>query len=123
METRPYFLFGDILSNAVAGFVVGGVAALVTQPGWPAAAVMPIGMFLGMILATPIQIVCGIFFGAFEVMIPMMFTGMAAGMIIPMQAAGAPLTPIDGALRGIGIGMAVLAFTYIANAFLSGETR
>jgi hypothetical protein len=123
METRPYFVFGDILSSALAGFVVGAVAALATQPGWPMAAVMPLGMLFGMVLAAPVQIVCSMFFGAFEVMIPMMLTGMAAGMIVPMKAAATPLTPMDGALWGAGIGMTVLGLTYAANAFLAGDTE
>ncbi len=123
METRPYFLFGDMLSSALAGLVVGAAAALVTQPGWPMPAVMPLGMLFGMILAVPVQIVCSMFFGAFEVMIPMMLTGMAAGMVVPMKAAATALTPMDGGLWGAGIGIAVLCFTYAANCFIAGDTE
>jgi len=123
MEARPYFLFGDILSSALAGCVVGVAGALITQPGWPMALVMPLGMLLGMIIAAPVQIVCSIFFGAFEVMIPMMLAGMAAGMVIPMKALSTPLTPLDGAIWGGGIGIAALAFTYLTNALLAGDAK
>lgn len=123
METRPYFLFGDVLSSALAGCAVGVAAALITQPGWPMALVMPLGMLLGMIVAVPLQIVCSIFFGAFEVMIPMMLAGMVAGMVVPMKALSIPLSAMDGAIWGGGIGIAVLTFTYIANTLLAGDAK
>ena len=84
---------------------------------------MPAGMVLGMVLALPLQFICGVFFGAFEVMLPMMLTGMMTGMIVASAAATRGLPWERGALWGAGLGVAVLAFTCLANAFLQGEVR
>ena len=123
MESRPYFLLGDIFSNGVLGALAGTSCAALVGESWKMLPAMLVGMLLGMALAAPLQFVCGIFFGAFEVMLPMMLTGMMTGMVIAMVAATRELPWDRGALWGAGLGVAVLAFTYLANAFLEGEVR
>ena len=87
MESRPYFLLGDIFSNGVLGALAGTSCAALVGESWKMLPAMLVGMLLGMALAAPLQFVCGIFFGAFEVMLPMMLTGMMTGMVIAMVAA------------------------------------
>jgi hypothetical protein len=123
METRPYFLFGDILSNTLLGATVGALAAVCVNDRWPMLLAMAAGMLAAMLLAALFGAVLGIFFGAFEVMIPLMLTGMIAGMAIPMRAATQPLAVFAGAKEGAAIGLLVLAGTYILNALLRGKER
>jgi hypothetical protein len=123
METRPYFLFGDILSNTLLGAILGALAAVAVSPRWPMLLAMAAGMIAGMLLSIVLGVLGGMLFGAFELMIPMMLTGMAAGMAIPMRAAMQPLTPLAGAGLGAAIGLLALAATYILNAFLHGKER
>ncbi len=123
MESRPYFLLGDILSNAALGGLAGMSCAGLVGESWNMLLAMLAGMVLGMVLALPVQFICGVFFGAFEVMLPMMLTGMTTGMIIAAVAATRELPWDRGALWGAGLGVAVLAFTYLANAVLQGEVR
>jgi hypothetical protein len=123
METRPYFIFGDVISSVLAGAAVGAVMAALISVAWPMPATMLAGMFLGMALCIPIQTACSLLFGAFEVMVPMMLTSMLAGMVVAMRASMLEMPVGEGALWGVCIGLPVLAFTYAANAMLAGEGR
>lgn len=115
-EKRPYFVIGDLVSNAGAGAVVGSTIALVVGDGWPVPAGMAAGMALGGLVATILSAAASLLFGALEIMLPVMTTGMAAGMLVGMRAAaGSAAAPAaTGALTGV----AVLAATYILNAHL-----
>jgi F0F1-type ATP synthase assembly protein I len=123
METRPYFLFGDILSNTLLGATVGALAAVCVSESWPMLVAMVVGMAAAMLIAAVFGAVLGIFFGAFEVMVPMMLTGMVAGMVIPMRAATQPLELLPAATEGAAIGLLALAATYMLNAVLRGKER
>jgi hypothetical protein len=123
METRPYSLFGDMLSNTLLGASIGTLGAVVITERWPMLLAMVAGMLAGMLLAAVFGTLLGIFFGAFELMVPLMLTGMAAGMAVPMRVAMLPLDPSAGAAWGVAIGLASLAFTYVLNAFLRGKER
>ena len=123
METRLYFIVGDLLSNTFLGGVVGAACSAIFADGWPMFPAMLLGMALGMLIAVPVEFVCGIFFGAFEVMLPMMLTGMAAGMFASMAASLTDLSWPRGALLGVAAGAATLAFTYLANALLTRRVR
>jgi hypothetical protein len=118
METRPYFVFGDLVMNALAGVVVGGLMALVFGPGWNMFVAMIAGMALGMIIALPLSLLGSALFGAMEVMLPVMTSGMLAGMVIPMRAAMHPMSFIDGAEVGGLCGIAIMIVTYIVNAIV-----
>ena len=123
METRPYFLLGDLFVNAIVGSLVGLTCAALLDPSWN----MWLGMFIGMALGMAIALVLSlglfaIFFGAMEVMVPAMLTGMVAGMVVGMAA---PMTEVrlhEGALWGAVLGLASLVFTYAANAVLTRRT-
>ena len=122
METRLRFLLGDLFANATLGMLTALACASLVSENWSPMAAMCAGMLLGMALAFPASIVFGIFFGAFEITIPLMLTGMVAGMAGAMLAATGPL-PVHEAIQcGAVLGIVVLALTYIANAFLRGET-
>jgi hypothetical protein len=123
METRPYFLLGDLASNVLSGAAVGMLCAAVVGASWNHTLAMIVGMVLGMVAILPMQLACNIFFGAFETMLPMMLTGMAAGMVVSMTAADRLVPWQEAALQGAVIGLAVLVFTYVANAILHGEVR
>jgi hypothetical protein len=123
METRLYFLFGDILSNTLLGATVGALAALCFSDRWPMLVAMIVGMFASMILSAIFGALLGILYGAFELMVPLMLTAMVAGMALPMWAAMEPLDPLHAAKIGAAIGLLVLAGTYVLNAALRGKER
>jgi Na+/H+ antiporter NhaC len=123
METRPYFLLGDLASSILSGVVVGLVCAAVIDESWNPTLAMIVGMTVSMLVVFPLQLGCNILFGAFEVMLPTMLTSMAAGMVVPMAAAERAVPWKEAAFQGGVIGLAVLVFTYVANAILRGEVR
>ena len=126
METRPYFIFGDLLANSLAGVLVGLATAALFGPGWNMLIAMFLGMALGMVLSMPVAFPLGALFGAMEVMLPVMTTGMVAGMVVSMAAAMAPITePVSlarGAELGFYSGLATLASCYVANIWIRGRT-
>jgi hypothetical protein len=123
METRLYFLFGDILSNTLLGAMVGALAAFCFNDRWPMLLAMVVGMFASTLLSAIFGALLGILYGAFELMVPLMLTAMVAGMALPMSAAMEPLDPLQAAKIGAAIGLLVLAVTYILNAALRGKER
>ena len=123
METRPYFLLGDLVSNVLVGAIVGVVCAALIDESWSHTWAMIVGMTVSMLVVLPLQFGCNILFGAFEVMLPTMLTSMAAGMVVPMVAAERSLSWEEAAFQGAVIGLAVLVFTYVANGILHGEVR
>ena len=118
METRAYFVIGDLAVNILVGAMVGGLMALMFGPAWNMFAAMIVGMALGMLVSVPLAFVASRLFGAMEVMLPVMTTGMLAGMAVPMVASMAAHTFGDGALMGGVCGLAVFVATYVANAFI-----
>lgn len=123
METRPYFLFGDIFCNTLLGATIGALATISVSDRWSMLIAMVLGMAAGMLLASVFGAVCGILFGAFELMVPLMLTGMIAGMAIPMRAVMGPLDAATAAGFGAATGLLVLAGTYVLNATLRGKER
>jgi hypothetical protein len=123
METRLYFLFGDILSNTLLGAIVGALAAFCFSDRWPMLVAMVVGMFASMLLAAIFGALFGILYGAFELMVPLMLTAMVAGMALPMWATMEPLDPLQAAKLGAASGLVVLAGTYLLNAALRGKER
>lgn len=121
METRPYFVFGDLFANALAGTVVGLAMAALFGPGWNMIVAMFVGMALGMVIAMPIAFPLGALFGAMEVMVPVMTTGMVAGMVVSMAAAMEPVSLARGAQLGLYSGIGTLVACYAANAWIRGR--
>ena len=112
MERRPYFIIGDLLTNAVAGAVVALICTAVFGPAWPLAVAMVAGMFVGSVVGMILAALASVAFGAFEVMLPVMTTGMLVGMLAAPRAVPSPDAAAGGALVGVG----VLAVTYLLNA-------
>ena len=121
METRPYFVFGDLLANASVGALVGVVCAACFGSGWNMVLAMFLCMALGMALSLPFALGFGALFGAMEVMLPVMTTGMLAGMVASMAGAMEGLALARGATLGLWSGLAVVVVTYVANALIRGR--
>lgn len=64
VETRPYFVFGDVLANVVSGALIGLLVTFCIGTGWNMVVAMIIGMVLGMVLAIPMSFAFAGFFGA-----------------------------------------------------------
>lgn len=118
MERRPYFVMGDLVANAATGALVGCAAAALVGPHWHSLLAMGLGMLGGMLLSLIASFAFVPFFGAHEVMVPVMTTGMAAGMVVAMQAAmgGVGLAAAMG--RGAGIGLAVVVACSALDAWI-----
>ena len=115
METRPYFVLGDVLANSVVGALVGVASAALFGPGWNMIIAMFVGMVLGMVISLPALLGFVVFFGAMEVMLPAMTTGMVAGMVVSMSATMGPLSFASAAVLGVKSGLGVLVAIYLAN--------
>ncbi len=108
VETRLYFVLGDLLLNAVAGAAAALAAHALVPFSWHAFVAMPLGMVAGAVVASALAILFMPLLGAFEVMLPAMLTGMVAGMAAP--GVDRP------ALAGASIGLAVVAWVYLLTA-------
>jgi hypothetical protein len=124
VETRPYFLAGDVFSNALVGAVCGwaGVALMPHAFGfWPGMVLSMLGsMVIAMLLTLTILLR---WFGAMEVMVPTMIGGMAANMTVCVLAHFYGWKAGAGMLLGAAVGVAVLLLTYIANARLTRHSH
>ena len=123
METRPYFVVGDIISNLAAGALVGGVCALVLPPGWNMVAAMVVGMAIGTVISLPVAFLFTGPFGAMEIQLPVMLTGMVAGMATATQSSLMAMAFTGGARLGAICGFGVLVATYVANALLKARAQ
>ena len=118
METRPYFVLGDIFSNVAAGALIGGACAVVLPHGWNMVVAMIAGMVIGMATSLPIAFLLSGLFGAMETLLPVMMTGIVAGMVVAMQASLTAARFEDAARTGGLCGLGVVTATYLANAFI-----
>ena len=122
METRPYFIAGDIVSNLAVGGLVGGACALI-DPGWSMFATMILGMTFGMVISLPLALLLSAFFGAMETLLPVMITGMAAGMVTSMLTR-LTVTPLaDAVYLGSFSGLSVLVASYVANSAIKSTSK
>jgi len=120
---KLFFLFGDVVTVASVGAVSGALCALCFSEAWPMLLAMFPGMAIGMIVGFGLASVAALWFGAFEVSVPSMLGGMLAGMAVSMAAAMRPVAVGEGWRIGLGVALAALLFTYLANAFLRGEQK
>ena len=123
IETRPYFVVGDLIANSALGALVGVCCALVIPQNWSSLVAMMAGMLLGMLIAIPVQLASSLLLGAFETMLPMMLSGMSSGMLVAMVASQGLVPWRDGLATGALAGLAVVAFTYVMNALLTREAN
>ena len=87
MDSRLYFVLGDLFSNVLVGAVAGWLCALIIGTGWNMWVAMFVAMAIGMIVGTLLWLPLGMKFGTMEVMVPVMFGGMLSGMVVGMWAA------------------------------------
>jgi len=123
MDKRLYFLFGDVLGNALTGALVGWACAMLVDQSWHMLTAMLVGMCAGMGLSLLLSLMIMPLFGGMEVMIPVMLTGMLAGMWLAMVAAMAEIAQGDAALLGACVGMAALISTWLLDAVLRSRRR
>jgi hypothetical protein len=120
MDSRLYFILGDLLSNVLVGLVVGWLCCLIVSEGWPMfftmLLTMGIGMLVGMVLCFPM----GMLFGAMEVMLPTMFGGMLSGMVVGMWATMSALNSLQGVVIGGICGLVSIVIVWILNSYLRG---
>lgn len=120
MDSRLFFVFGDLVANIAVGLIAGWLCALVVGTSWNMLPAMLVAMAVGMVVGFVLFFPFGIFFGAMEVMLPIMFSGMLAGMVVGMWAAMAPVSDGAAALTGAICGVIGILVIWIANTALRG---
>jgi hypothetical protein len=120
METRLYFVVGDLLANILVATVAVAFTAWLIGGAWGMLPSMLVGMVLGMAISLPL--ILALLFpvlGVMEVMAPCMLSGMLGGMWGGMW----PLAGAEIFRWGLGTGVAVVAIIYALNAVLSGPRQ
>ncbi len=120
MDNRLYFVLGDILANIVIAALIGALAVVIVDTGWNMWLAMVLMMVIGMALALPGAFLFGYWFGAMEIMVPVMQAGMWSGMVVGMWQAMSPLSVQQGMLIGAVTGLVVLNVIWVANVALRG---
>jgi len=123
MDSRLYFILGDLASNVLVGIVVGWLCALIVGVGWNMLLAMLLTMVIGMLLGSVLWFPLGALFGAMEVMLPTMFGGMLAGMVVGMWAAMTPLGGREAVVIGGVCGLLSILVIWILNSRVRGVTR
>ncbi len=123
MERRWYFLFGDLVSNAGVGALIGLVVAALVGETWHPVLGMVAGMLGGGVVALPAAVLLSVPFGAMELMLPVMLTGMTSGMLLGMLAAMGATSSGWAATLGASAGLVVLVATYVLNAYVRASHR
>ncbi len=123
MDSRVYFVLGDLLSNIAIGALIGLVAVLVVGTQWNMWLAMFLMMVVGMAISFPLSLAFGIYFGAMEIMVPAMLTGMMSGMVVGMWHPMSPLSVSEGAIVGALTGLIVLNAVWVANTALRGVRK
>ncbi len=121
MDSRLFFIFGDLLSAALVGAAVAALTSVAFGPQWNMWLAMFVAMALGMLAAFILWLPLGMLFGAMEVMVPTMLTGMLVAMVIGMQASMQPLSLGTATGAGALLGFACIAATWLANSLLRGN--
>ncbi len=120
MDNRLYFIVGDLLVNILTGALVGLVCNLLIDTSWNMWVAMFVAMAIGMAMALLMFFPAGMLFGAMEVMVPQMQSGMWAGMVVGMWAAMHPLGNIAAIEVGALCGLAVIIIIWGLNSLLRG---
>ena len=121
METRAYFLFGDLVSNLVVGLLAATICGFLFS-SWPMVLGMIIAMFLGMLISTVLTVTVLLkWFGAMEIMLPVMTTGMFAAMAVIMWPPEGGYTLIGASEIGLTTGFTIFVLTWIINSIMVGR--
>jgi hypothetical protein len=120
MDSRLYFVLGDLFSNILVGIVAGWLTVLVVGVGWNMVVAMVLAMLIGMIVGLVLWFPLGTLFGAMEVMLPVMFGGMLSGMVVGMWAAMMPVSSYEAVAVGGVCGLVAIVIIWIMNNALRG---
>jgi len=121
MDSRLYFVLGDLFSNLLVAIVAAWFCALLIPTGWNMFGAMLVAMAIGMLVGLILFFPLGVMFGAMEVMVPTMFCGMLSGMVVGMWAAMAPVTGEEAALVGGVCGLVGINIIWVMNTSLRGR--
>jgi hypothetical protein len=119
METRPFFVFGDLFANVLVASAATLCCAKLIGGTWGMLPGMVAGMLLGMLIALVLVILLVPVLGIMETMMPCMLAGMFGGMCGGMWA----LSSADALRWGVGIGVAAMLLIYLLNYALSGPQK
>lgn len=120
VDSRFFYILGDVLSCALTGAVVALVSYALIGLSWPVVVAMVVMMVLGMLIGLLLFFPLSISFGAMEIMIPCMLAGMVSGMVVGMWLAMQPLTLLGAVTIGVETALCVLLFVWVANTLLRG---
>ncbi len=120
METRLFFVVGDLLSNILVATVATGVTTLLLGGALGMLPGMVLGMVIGMVIATGLGM--GLLarrLGIMEIVMPCCMSGMLGGMWGGMRSFGV----VETLQWGVTTGVAVVAAIYLLNLLLTGPQR
>lgn len=120
MDSRLYFVLGDLAGNLLVGLAAGWLCSVIVGTGWNMFFTMLFTMALGMVVGLMLFFPLGILFGAMEVMVPLMFTGMVSGMVVGMWCTMAPLSTSAAAFYGAICGLVSIVSIWIINNTVRG---
>ncbi len=120
MDSRLFFVLGDLGGNLLVAAVAGWLCALLIPVGWNMFFAMLVAMAIGMVVGLVLFFPLGIFFGAMEVMVPTMFSGMLSGMVVGMWAAMEPVSGQQALVCGAVCGLIGINIIWIMNNSLRG---
>lgn len=117
-----YFIFGDLVANSFIGSITAIVTASLVGTSWHILFAMAAGFTVGMILS----LILGGFifvplFGAMEVTVPTMISGITSGMVVGIWASAVSLEPFVVIIVGALIGIISIILTYSFNIALIGR--
>ena len=121
MDSRLYFVIGDLAGNVLIGLLVGWLCWAIVGTGWNMFFTMLLTMGVGMIVGLVLFFPLGILFGAMEVMLPLMFTGMVSGMVVGMWCAMAPISAATASFYGAMCGLVSIVAIWVINTALRGS--
>ena len=121
MDSRLFYVMGDLGSNILVGLVVGWLCSIVVATGWSMFFTMLFTMALGMIVGMLLFFPLGIFFGAMEVMLPLMFSGMISGMVVGMWCTMTPMVGATASFYGALCGLVSIVAIWIINNTVRGS--
>lgn len=120
MDDRLYFIFGDLISNIIAGVIMAVIPVLFVDSGWNMFAAMVVMMALAMPGSLFLSLALGIVFGAMEIMIPVMLSGMFGGMLGAMWLAMGGAGVVQLACLGAVTGVVTACIIWTVNTRLRG---
>lgn len=123
MPDDKFFALGDLLSNVLVGLVAAWLCQMCFGAGWGMWTAMFLGMALGMLTSLFLFTPLSHYFGAMEIMVPTMQTGMWVGMVVSMRASMVPLLAVDALIYGVFIAVLVTLIMWLLNTQMQGMSH